>query len=551
MFRSQGFMTISEKCRYRVVYNDFGYEYDEQLRLTLQYETNMNMTATPPPAYEWHTSPSPPKFYEQQFGSQTQLPREQPKALPKKRSAWMSSRDLAKDGKAQVGPQRQGWHSTTNIVPLPQGQMATRPMVRAAACLDTVAERLHDVLGRVDGGARREDCLESLTRELALDEPRYAVSSEVKERSAAQRQLKERTRVGFINISKSWMYLNSRLPPHMPPYRAYISSWQIYCKAAEAASAAYQRPKTGEKEDYVEADWRRGTKAMVLKSVVQDHDKVIVIAIRGSQWNVVDWAVNFTVDPMVPTGFLDDENPCHEGFLQVARSMVGPVAARLRQLVEQDPSRHTSSLLFTGHSAGGAVANLLYLHMLSTKTESELTVLNGVFKRVHCVTFGVPPMSLLPLQNPSSARRKRNEFVSFINEGDPIVRADFDYMKSLASLYTMSAPEVPAAQVRGLRQIMSRQTLKGEGAQAVRSPAPPIWPVPSATLSNAGRLVLLREKPDHRTKVEAVSTSDEQLRGGSSSIPVVFGDPVMHHMEVYGRRVQNLAITSVTGEEVG
>ncbi|KAK5174035.1 uncharacterized protein LTR77_001115 [Saxophila tyrrhenica] len=528
-----------------------GYDVDNDIFSFLGYEASMTMaSSSPPPPYEWprannHAAHMQQQdLYEQQSGSQTLLPATQPKTPRKKKSAWTSTTELRRDGGAQLGQQRQGWHSTNNIV----AASHTKPIVRAAACLDTVAERLHDVLCRVDRGGQGEDRLESLTRELSLDEPRYTVPSEVKERSSAQRNQKERTRVAFINIQKSWMYANSRLPPHMLPYRAYLASWQIYCKAAEASSSVYQRPKTGEREDYVEANWRRGTKAMVLKSVAQDHDKVIVIAIRGSQWNVIDWAVNFTVDPKVPSDFLDDENPCHEGFLQVARSMVRPVAARLRQLVEQDPSRHTSSLLFTGHSAGGAVANLLYLHMLSQKAE----ILNGVFKRVHCVTFGVPPMALLPLQNPAGHRHKRNEFVSFINEGDPIARADFDYMKSLASLYTTSAPESSTRDhTKGLRQKMSRQNLKAPAVQPVQTGVPPIWPLPSATLSNAGRLVLLREKPGHRTKVEAVCTSDEQLRGGSSAVAVIFGDPVMHHMEVYERRVQNLAITSVTGKEVG
>lgn len=207
---------------------------------------------------------------------------------------------------------------------------------------------------------------------------------------------------------------------HVLPYKAYLETWRIHCKAAEAANSVYQRPNAGEREDYIEANWRLGTKAMAMKSLAQDRDNLIVIAIRGSQWNVIDWAVNFTVDPATPTGFLDDEIPCHEGFLEVARAMVRPVAARLRQLVQENKSRRSSSLLFTGHSAGGAVANLLYMHMLSQRVESELTVFNGIFKHVHCVTFGVPPMALLPLQNPSGDKYKKNQFVSFINVSNTV-----------------------------------------------------------------------------------------------------------------------------------
>ena len=95
-----------------------------------------------------------------------------------------------------------------------------------------------------------------------------------------------------------------------------------------------------------------------------DAMNTIVFAIRGTA-TFMDWAVNLNHAPTAPTNFLDDTgNLCHAGFLTVARRMVEPVAARLRQLLEDDPSRSRYSLLITGHSAGGAVASLLYSHML-------------------------------------------------------------------------------------------------------------------------------------------------------------------------------------------
>jgi hypothetical protein len=44
---------------------------------------------------------------------------------------------------------------------------------------------------------------------------------------------------------------------------------------------------------------------------------------------------------------------------------------------------------------------------------------------------------------------------------------------------------------------------------------------------------------DSEEGVAAVITSDEQLRG------VVFGDPVMHMMKIYARRVEMLAMNAV------
>ena len=74
----------------------------------------------------------------------------------------------------------------------------------------------------------------------------------------------------------------------------------------------------------------------------------------------------------------------------------------------------------------------------------------------------------------------------------------------------------------------------------------PIWSVPPGTLSNAGRLIVLRENQGSTAVAEddikAEITSDQELRG------VIFGDPVMHMMKVYARRVEILATKAVTAK---
>jgi len=75
--------------------------------------------------------------------------------------------------------------------------------------------------------------------------------------------------------------------------------------------------------------------------------------------------------------------------------------------------------------------------------------------------------------------------------------------------------------------------------------------VPPAALSNAGRLVVLRSADDGRggdtagDDVRAEITYDQELR------EVVFGDPVMHMMRVYARRVEVLATKAVTAKVWG
>ncbi|KAL2357827.1 Alpha/Beta hydrolase protein [Cryomyces antarcticus] len=279
-----------------------------------------------------------------------------------------------------------------------------------------------------------------------------------------------------------------------------------------------------------------------------DDMNTVVFAIRGSQ-TFIDWAVNFRPAPASPQGFLDDPgNLCHSGFLSVAKSMTKPVAAR-----------KNCSLLITGHSAGGAVASLLFMHMMAETVRSELTELTSAFKRVHCVTFGTPPLSLLPLQKAASARHRKSLFFSFINEGDPVVRADKAFVRSLLSLYASPAPgsscigNLSASLIHpGSKQQQQQQLANPPNSSSHTNPpknpsgaTPPVWKVPEAKLSNAGRLVLLRELPHGSSGEQTVLASqvtDEMLRG------VVFGDPVMHSMRVYARRIDVLATRAVTGK---
>ncbi|TIC90073.1 Phospholipase A(1) DAD1, chloroplastic [Colletotrichum higginsianum] len=397
-------------------------------------------------------------------------------------------------------------------------------------------------------------------------------------------------------FAKVELYANSRLPLNLPPLRLYMPTWPLLCLAAQYAERVYEQPRGAERDAHVSADWKTGTKAMVIKSVPMDHMDTIVFAIRGSA-TFMDWAVNLNAAPASPAGFLDDEgNSCHAGFLAVARKMVGPVAARLRQLLEEDPGRSAYSLLITGHSAGGAVASLLYAHMLaeSRRAASELNTLTARFKRVHCVTFGTPPVSLLPLRRPERPELRKSLFLTFVNEGDPVTRADKAYVRSLLELFASPAPPGQSGQTgsatvvatgskerekkkknkdqeeggAGGRRLAARASgmslrprenrVKDQSSTTGRgrddTQGKPIWRLPPSTLSSPGRIVVLRSgDPRARLKdrktvnerldegVVAQTVSDEELRG------VVWGDPVCHVMRLYSGRIETLAVGAVTG----
>ena len=433
---------------------------------------------------------------------------------------------------------------------------------------DKIGDKLGDVISLID-----EEAFSGSSGELAITLPdspapeyneTFAVDREASRAisSGGKARSKPKGAEKQVNVfSKVDLYMNSRLPASLPPLRVYMPTYPLLCLAAQYSASAYYSPQSSsERKDFVSAHGRLGTKAMVVKSVPCDDKKTIVFAIRGtSMLSIRDWGVNLNTDPVSPQGFLDDQgNLCHSGFLRVAKAMIKPIASRLRSLLEENPNRTTCSLLITGHSAGGAVASLLYAHMLAETVQSELNILTGCFKRVHCVVFGAPPISLLPLQKPKTAdgRLRKCLFHTFLNEGDPVVRAEKAYVKSLVDLLSSPVPSLPperpsASPLTMLGASMSKLDLsltpskKPKPPKSKLSPVPVRklwWDVPSATFSNAGRLVVLRVPEGGReANVTASIVQDEQLR------QVVFGDPLAHAMDLYARRIEALAVRAVTG----
>ncbi|KAI1871806.1 hypothetical protein JX265_005792 [Neoarthrinium moseri] len=472
---------------------------------------------------------------------------------------------------------------------------ATQLLNQGAALYDQIQNKFNDMMTLIDSekfsGNEKEW---SQDQPLSLLPPKATPLVPATERGHPKKTMKNTSAKGQTTAvassilsagyaSKVDLYANSRLPLDLTPLRLYMPTWPLISLAARYSARVYERPRGAERDAYVDADWKAGTKAMCLKSVPMDHMNTIVFAIRGTA-TFMDWAVNLNTAPASPKGFLDDtKNCCHAGFLSTARKMVKPVASRLRQLIEENPRRSSYSLLITGHSAGGAVASLLYSHMLATSksASSELNRLTGQFKRVHCITFGTPPLSVYPLAKPHRHRLKNSLFLSFINEGDPVARADRAYVKSLLELYVTPAPVhvakgpddklslvTGAAPTKPSRpkEKMSKSTLVSKASKlslksahssaskSSKSPKP-VWHVPRSTLSNAGVIIILRSgNPKSKTRgkktveqrlndgVIAQVANDEQLRG------VIWGDPMCHVMKLYAGRVEILAVAAATAQ---
>ncbi|TVY82789.1 hypothetical protein LSUE1_G002250 [Lachnellula suecica] len=338
---------------------------------------------------------------------------------------------------------------------------------------------------------------------------------------------------------KAALFKNSRLPPKLPFFNASLPTWSMACRAAQASLDCYDSQSLIRRGTYTPANSSKDIKAMILDDQLIDDTRLLIVSIRGSQLkSLSDWAVNKAAKPASPAGFLDDEdNECHAGFLQVAKAMVDQVAAQLQQ---HPASSERPSLLFTGHSAGGAVAAMLYCHMLSTSVNSNLTGLANQFSSINCMTFGAPPLSLTPLRKPDHGS---GVFLSFANEGDPILRlSDAAYMKSLAKLMTVSPPaSATATKVKVVRRSRGTSVIRETVSGA--PPAPwgelPLWPTPAPPLTNAGDVILLRDKENGSASASLVTS--EELR------EVIFGDLAQHTTDMYITRVKDLALAAMMG----
>jgi hypothetical protein len=167
---------------------------------------------------------------------------------------------------------------------------------------------------------------------------------------------------------------------------------------------------------------------------------------------------------------------------------------------------------------------------------------------------------MIPLQSSRDMSQRGNIFLAFANEGDPIIRADRDVVKSLVKLYVSPTPKVQATPIKppGIKRRKSSRWLcmgdqdsedeleDSELPTRTNSPSKDlIWHVPQWTLKPAGRLVLLRERIDGLgpEDIEACHVNDRMLES------VVFGDPMYHSMNIYAQRMDTLAKDAVTLRE--
>ncbi len=206
-------------------------------------------------------------------------------------------------------------------------------------------------------------------------------------------------------------------------------------------------------------------------------------------------------------------------------AMEQQISKAISSLRRQQESIDT--ILFTGHSAGGAIAQIFYAMSFSQDTglsraragehyslsfESCKLNMPGV-NEMHCITFGAPPIANFPMH----ALAESSLFLSILNEGDPVALAQEDYFKALISVYVLSPEELATKYPNG-------------------------FAVPSPILRVSCTCIVLRDNdPDDMDEdgFDAVEVAAQDVE------KTLFGYPFVHLMSVYSARVEQLAAQSL------
>ncbi|KAF2033544.1 alpha/beta-hydrolase [Setomelanomma holmii] len=196
----------------------------------------------------------------------------------------------------------------------------------------------------------------------------------------------------------------------------------------------------------------------ILSSATNEDEKTVFAAIRGSA-PMVDWLINFNgedVDAPFPSSDPGDAHNtirAHRGFLGVAEKMEPLLTRAIRDMLSGG-----ENLVITGHSAGGGVAALLFLHCMARKTFGDT--------KISCVTFAAPPVVSRNL-NPGTLPPD-STFLFIINENDPVPRADRSYIMSFADLY--AAYKADAAALNEWRPPVPRLHVPGDSKIVILRP---------------------------------------------------------------------------------
>ncbi|KAF4997176.1 hypothetical protein FGRMN_4071 [Fusarium graminum] len=231
----------------------------------------------------------------------------------------------------------------------------------------------------------------------------------------------------------------------------------------------------------------------------------------------------------------------HSGFLNSALALDSAVAQMIFNYVLgfDAASKQKPHVLFTGHSAGGAVSQLLYLHHISHPDFNQSV-------RFSCVTFGAPPCLTSPINLSLYHPSERTLCVNLINEFDVVTRADKPYILSLVdiaramlNLPPKSAVPEPATNERivdaALEATKDEESKLSHKLKELNITAPKTWHLPQPLYHHVGpRVVLLMRLVESEMNLKAVEVTPSEFQ------KLLFCRVAVHSRKRYEERITAL-----------
>ena len=128
------------------------------------------------------------------------------------------------------------------------------------------------------------------------------------------------------------------------------------CLAAQAAKYVHKMDRTSEDALFVPGSTFGTMKPYACFKHTLDGAQYLVVAIRATR-TIWDWMVNSNSKPAECIDF-GNTFKCHEGFLFVARNMKAAIEDCITEQIAT--LARPTNVIFAGHSAGAAVAQLLF-----------------------------------------------------------------------------------------------------------------------------------------------------------------------------------------------
>ncbi|KAF2848324.1 hypothetical protein T440DRAFT_480930 [Plenodomus tracheiphilus IPT5] len=161
-------------------------------------------------------------------------------------------------------------------------------------------------------------------------------------------------------------------------------------------------------------------RALVSQRPVLSHGEVVVVALSGTK-GFRDWMVNLNNRACRPKDVLVCGRilpifGCFKIAHRPASNVSGQVRGQFNALIHRPlrGSRHGEPLICT------------------CPIQSDISAghRRQRFSKCHCILFGCPPISVHPLQHHTreDERSSNSLFLSFLNDGDPIIKADAGYL---------------------------------------------------------------------------------------------------------------------------